>query len=337
VVIEGCGPRSILKKVGNSDAPVLITQGSPSLTRLSTNDNPESVGFTLRDFQIDGSWKDLDKQIIAGAFLSMSASTVRNLFIKNVYGAGLVTSGGNTAPMYGMESTIDHIRIELCGKDGWDVAGPHDSTVDNFIIIDSGQLQNNTYYGIHSYSTMNMRGNALHVWHRSTSLRNKYAFFAESWGDDIANSHFEGAEEAQLVITGQNCEYSNCKAYANWSSTDGFSNVIIRGTNNRFIGSVGGPGEPGGKCIGVKLGDGTAGEYAANCYVNVTCINTVLGGVDFTHESGHNMVFLTGFTSGLGYAGTPETKGTSFLLSTLPDDNVLYWAGDKRPAGAWGG
>lgn len=334
LIMIGAGRLTTLTKVKGDVKPLMVSKGNPTLDGVTSNTNPESQNIFLSSFKVALGWKAEGTQVTCGLLLSTSGSTIRDIDISDAYGIALATSGGNTLPTFGMENTFENIRIDTCGMHGWKSSGPHDSVVKNVIIIDSGQLSNNTYYGIWLLSSMNMRGDSLHVWHRAESLRNKYACLAESWGDDIVNSHFEGAYEAQLVITGQNNQYSNCKAYANWNPNPGYSNVVIRAPNNRYIGTCGGPGEGKADCFGVALGDGTEGEYAANCYVNITVNNTKLGGVDFTHEAGHNQVFLSGFcnnTTNVAFAGNLNAKGTSYLLSTVPEYLFQYFAGDKKP------
>lgn len=196
-------------------------------------------------------------------------TTVESVRIKNVRARGMKTEWTDGA--VSMEGHFRDIVIDTVGENGWHFAGPHDSNVEDVIIIDAGQNADNTYNGLligsgGGASSGNGRFYNIHIWHRA-GVANRCAYGLNSGGiNEFVSSHFEGCRVNAAFRTMD--IVSACRIYNVFGPNGGSmvhllgSDVVIKGTIFQTPEGAAHPNAadaPNPDCFAIYLGVGFGG------------------------------------------------------------------------------
>ncbi|EFM3788011.1 endo-N-acetylneuraminidase domain protein [Escherichia coli MP021561.2] len=207
----------------------------------------------------------------------------------------------------GMEGSFSKIVIDKSGEDGWRFAGPHDSVVNDVIIISSGQKTASTYSGLW-IEKGNARWSGIHCWTSASDLRSKYALKVSrpAEGNEFNTSHFEGADTNVFVEANNFTLSESCKVYYPWAG----SNIVLLGSNPRISCYIGeeykGIGLP--LSTGITFGGGFGGVSGA--VIDVIANGQDQNAVYFGDSAGYNSVRVRGYsvaTTPTAFDGTPHS------------------------------
>lgn len=307
VYLKGRGRGVTTLKLANGvNADLLM--GQDAYSYFGTTNNLGISNFGLEDLTLDGNRANNSN----GSCVALYGYKFffKRVEVLNSPLFGIRTDGGQIVPR-AMESHWDDILIDTTGNHGIFANGPHDSMLNNVVVIDAGQLGDNGYYGIYFGPTMNARCSALHTWHTSNVANRVYAGFVDEGGSsDIVNSHFEGARTVNAVFHGTGTQTSNCRFYASY----GPDTVAIRAPEVRLHGYVsGGVAGPGNGNRGVILGYAPS-DNVSFCDIDVYVHQCAAGAVAFNNSQGNNDVRVRGYADGAGsygFVGTP-ISGSDF-------------------------
>ena len=304
-----------LKAGTNAD----LFYGETSYINFNTTNTPGDDGITLRDMWLDGNTTNFTSGTGGnGIFLYGSSPIFENLYITNMRYNGMRTNytgfgSGQASPPSGMEGYFRHITISRTGRHGFDFTGPHDSTIDTVITIDTSLEVNAGYSGIYIGGTSNGNGNGqllnCHTWHNSTvPNRSRFGLHLDSSGGpcNIVNCHFEGSYDANVYVNQSYNQFSNCRIYNPWNGV----NVVIKQPFNIMMGCLltYDPAISRPNCIGIKIGEGPA-DNSSGCIIDVMAIDQRNGLVDFTYEDGQNNISVRGYNNaGTAIIGTPANN-----------------------------
>lgn len=303
VYMQGAGVNATTLKLKNGANNDLLV----GLNAYSEFASPSGTGgitdFSLEDMTIDGNSSNQTGGscvVVFGYHFSFS-----NLYIKNCYLYGIRSSFQDFAGGGSMESYFNNITIDTTGSHGWWFDGPHDSMINNVVIIDAGQAVDNTSYGMFIDTHGNARISSLHTWHRSSvTNRTAYQFYDSAGGSNISTSHFEGSRNAPVRLNGIHTQLDSSNSYYSaWNANA--SQIEIAGSNNtvkgHIFGSIYVPGTP--DTYGVQLLNSTSGNN-----IDLIVTDTVLGSARFVSDGGLNTIRINGAqATGPGYSGTPST------------------------------
>ncbi|WGG56827.1 glycosyl hydrolase family 28-related protein [Enterobacter roggenkampii] len=210
-------------------------------------------------------------------------------------------------PDGGMEGSFSKIVIDKSGGDGWRFAGPHDSVVNDVIIISSGQKTASTYSGLW-IEKGNARWSGIHCWTSASDLRSKYALKVSrpAEGNEFNTSHFEGADTNVFVEANNFTLSESCKVYYPWAG----SNIVLLGSNPRISCYIGeeykGIGLP--LSTGITFGGGYGGVSGA--VIDVIANGQDQNAVYFGDSAGYNSIRVRGYstsTTPTALDGTPHS------------------------------
>lgn len=214
----------------------------------------------------------------------------------------------------GMEGSFSKIVIDKSGEHGWRFAGPHDSVVDDVIIISSGQKASATYNNLW-IEKGNARWSQIQTWTSSNDLRAKYSLHIgrAAEGNEFSLSHFEGANTNVYVEGNNNVIDDSCRVYYPWNGI----NIQLAGSSCIIEPKLGeeykGIGLPLAKGI---VMDGTYGG-PSNCHINVMANGQDAGAIDMAGSGGGNLIRVRGYNgnaSSVAYLGSPTTTDTVDLV-----------------------
>lgn len=301
IMLVGEGRTSSIKLMNGTNDNLI--EGYQSSTLWGTNSSGGLTHYGITNLELDGNRANNT----LGSCLAVYGQEpyLLNFMIKNAPEYGMRTEWYDGGDTYGMEGYISNVKIDTCGKHGWWNKGPHDTTAISVIVIDAGQLANNTYDGILCEGNSNCRFLACHVWSRGTTAnRHRYAINDSSGGNEFISCHFEGAYSANVYANAQNSVYSACRIYAAWNGV----NVIIKQPTTMDGCLILDPGSGRPSCKGIILGE-VAGDNASACFLDIISSGQALGVIDFTNSDGSNNIVVRGFnTAGVAYVGTPTTS-----------------------------
>ena len=253
-----------------------------------------------------------------GIFLYGSSPIFENLYITDMLYNGMRTNytgygAGQASPASGMEGYFRHITISRVGNHGFDFTGPHDSTIDTVITIDTSQSVNAGYSGIYVGGVPNGNGNGqllnCHTWQNSwVRNRSRFGLHLDSSGGpcNIVNCHFEGSYDANVYVNQSYNQFSNCRIYNPWNGV----NVVIKQPFNIMTGCLltYDPTISRPNCIGIKMGEGPA-DNSSGCIIDVMAIDQQNGLIDFTYEDGQNNISVRGYNNaGTALVGSPASN-----------------------------
>jgi hypothetical protein len=307
VYLKGAGRGNTILKLKNS-ANVDVLYGLNAYTLFGTLSTGGIYDWGLSDLTIDGN--RANNTLGNGLAVYGYRYTLENVIIQNCAERGVRSEGGQPVAN-AMEATIRNVLIDTTGQQGAYFNGPHDSMIDNLIIIDAGQSANNSYDALFFDTYMNARVRAFHGWHRATvTNRVRAQFFDTAGTSNFTQSHFEGAYFANMILAGSNSSFDASNMYyAAWNGL----NVVIRGPGNTLMGVLMAASAGRPASVGVTLGFGSDNAGANKIDVNVW--SNFAGAVDFTHSTGNNSIRVSGYAaSGPKYLGTPAATDTVDLI-----------------------
>ncbi|HBM7633460.1 TPA: hypothetical protein LZ311_005631 [Enterobacter asburiae] len=207
----------------------------------------------------------------------------------------------------GMEGSFSKIVIDKSGEHGWRFAGPHDSVVNDVIIISSGQKTASTYSNLW-LEKGNARWSGIHCWTSADDLRSKYALKVSrpAEGNEFNTSHFEGADTNVFVEANNFTLSESCKVYYPWAG----SNIVLLGSNPRISCYIGeeykGIGLP--LATGITFGGGYGGVSGA--VIDVIANGQDQNAIYFGDSAGYNSIRVRGYTAATtptAFDGTPHS------------------------------
>lgn len=247
---------TILKAAPGSNASVITGYGAAGLFNYPTYSLTDGANnVVLKNFTIDGN---MPNNPTAGCGIAIWGYGMHfhNLYIRNCRHDGMRTQWGDGS--VSMEGTFRDIVIDGVGYHGWRFNGPHDSFVENLMVIDASQAADNGFNGIQVDPFGNGRFINAHVWHRSTTTNRCWAAFSSSGGCEVEASHFEGCRTQQVRHNGAGDRISGSLVYAPFG-VNGTALVVFNGGSNQHIGnrySCGlGDGFTNDEVYGMQFGD----------------------------------------------------------------------------------
>jgi len=254
----------------------------------------------LSDLTLDGNMANQS----AGSCLVVYGYhyTLQNLAIKNCKQYGIRSMYVDYAGVGSMESFLSNVLIDTTGAHGFWFNGPHDSVIDDLIVIDASQTTDNAYYGVFADTYGNARWSAFHGWHRAgVSNRTAHQLYDSVGASNFTNSHFEGSHLSPLYLGGSHTQLDNSNTvYSAWDI--GANHIDVAGSNNTIFGQILGtssvPGFPA--TYGIGLIGGAAGNI-----IDLGITGVKNGALNSVSSGGFNTIRINGAVStGPGYTGS---------------------------------
>lgn len=311
--------RSTIKAPAGSNSNVITGKDAAALIATPPPTNSLDAGANrviIQDIALDGN--TANNTAGCGLMIWGCAMTLMEVDIRNCSHDGMHTAW-NTGWMP-MEGTFSNISIDNVGYHGWRFDGPHDSQVENLVIVDASQSIDNGFMGVLIGLNTWMataRFYNLHVWHKSTSTNRCFAAVQSNGGCEFIASHFEGCRTNQLRHMGQNDRVVASKIYAPFSA-DGTALVVFNGNLNHHIGNEyhsGNGTETNEKVFALQIGE-----------ANTAASNLVAEGMflGFSTKTPFNFVNSVGGNriTGRGYAASGGA--TAFSGTIQSTDEIDY-------------
>lgn len=294
------------KWVGESSKTACIKLKNGTNNKLITSSNADDIW--LESLKLDGN----STGNTAGDTLTVIGAhpTLIDLTVVNSAANAIVTNwAGPSFRSTGSEGHFSHITIDSSQKSGWLHSGPSDSHFDDIIIIDPGQLADNSYYGLYldpAGTGSNGRFNNLHHWTRSNATKIALAgVYVGFGGSTFTNCHFEGGY-LPLSIAANFQSFASCHYYA------------PRGSYAVSIGAA----------VSSVYLDGVAGDTFYSANPNYTAINLAGAGNIINLVVGGKINAINFNDSGTGgnqirIGGYLDTGGSVYTGTYASDDNIL--------------
>ncbi|WP_324710394.1 hypothetical protein [Pseudomonas citronellolis] len=153
-----------IKLLNGINATMLKTSGYDAAAGSNAN---LDMTFSLRGIRFDGNRANNTD----GDGLNIYAHSFRieDVAVINVAMHGIQSEWGAAGePVAGLEAFISDIVVDTVGGHGWWWRGPHDAQVSKVVLIDCGQLTDNTYCGWYMSGANNggLRAYNIHPWKR---------------------------------------------------------------------------------------------------------------------------------------------------------------------------
>ncbi len=301
-IIEGNGPgKTILKLKDTTNDYLLYGSGSDAL--WGTNTDAGISNYQIRNLTLDGNLAN-NAAGLDGIAVYGQKPIIENVYIKNCKRYGMRTEWYQFGEAeFGMEGSFRHIIIDNIGQHGWLNKGPHDSVIDDVVIIDASQTTDNTYDGYRLENMGNARHRAVHVWNRSTATKfHRYAMAITGGQSEFTSCHAEGAKTANLYVSAVRQQFKNMQVYA----PRGGKNVHFMAGAQMFSGYLGTKVAGSAAPVGITFGE--LGTTVGNCIIDAIVADQDAGIVDFTYSAGLNNITVRG-THNTGmpqYIGAPN-------------------------------
>lgn len=238
--LYGLGKSSILRRIDNGTKSVINGINSESLWGYTGTGATEfAYNFDLHDLVIDGNVDGSTTPFassLTGHGVAIWGSRYRmyNLDIINCAEYGMRTEYKDQnldylAPWF--ESTIYSIRINNCGKTGWECNGPHDAAIHDVGIINGSRLGNGLYDGFHVGTQMSGNIGNLHVSNAEdntgtgSSVRHRYAGNIEGPCRFYGGTTFEGSIDCVRINASSVQFDESCTFYIPWG--DGSNGTVM--------------------------------------------------------------------------------------------------------------
>lgn len=294
-----------LKSGSNTD----LIYGANSDALWGTGSGSGVAGVGLFELTLDGNRAG---NVVSGSCIAIYGEELyfQNIWVTGARDHGIRTEWADADSTFGMEAHYINVRIDGCGKHGWWNNGPHDAVTINAIVIDASMNTDKTYDGIHIGPRMAGRFIGCHVWNRAASFRHSYALNIEGggYGNEFIGCHFEGAWNANVGIFCQrNIFDDSCRFYSAWNGVNIYMGLTA--TLNTIKGQLDGPRSGRPASAGIVFGS-VAGDYIADNYIDVKCINQEAGNFSFTtYDGGNNKIRAQCYnTTSATINGVPNTN-----------------------------
>lgn len=256
IVLRGAGLRAtVLKKAPQTSAyPILKSPGYDPPTGEPT----PTYAWSLQNISLDGN---RDAGALGNGIQAYSSGfNMFNVSIYNCSGLGLLSAFHPDEPPAGdtLEAQLLNVWVHHCTGGGiyWD--GPKDSHWANIVVYlcgppgSSGSTTKGVEVADHSHGLRVSNG---HVW----GLNHRIAWYFNCNGPSLVNCTGEGAEQAQLVVVGND-------------------SVVVGG---KFFAM-----RPDNQTVGIEIGDAASGFSTAGTFINTKIINCELGALKFVNDAG---------------------------------------------------
>lgn len=236
----GAGRATRFKLIAGSNKSVIYGVNSDALWGYAGADATEFVyNADIHDFVIDGGVDGVTVPFstsLSGHGMSIwgNRNRIYNIDICNCaeYGIRSEYKDQNLDYLaYFFENTMYSIRINNCGKTGWECNGPHDAAIHDVGIINASRLGNALYDGFHAGAQMSGNIGNMHVSNGEDntgtgySIRHRYAGNIEGPCRFYGGTTFEGSQDCvRLASSGVQFDDS-CTFYIPWG--DGFNGTVM--------------------------------------------------------------------------------------------------------------
>lgn len=289
-----------MKWIGESSKSTIIKLKNSTNAGLVTSASSNIDDVYIQSIRFDGN----SANNTSGDTLTIKGCrpSLIDVIVINSAAQGIVTDWNiaNGARVTGCEGFFSHITIDSPQTNGWIHNGPSDSHFESVIIIDAGLKTNNTYYGLYlTTGPGNGRFFNCHTWNRDTTTNvATVSCYVQSSGNNFLGCHFEGGTTC-VTVAGNVNNFAGSAVYA----PRGTYSMQLLGSSNY---------------VGVQLGLNAASANPAYKGILLQGSNNIVeavnggngctqGAIDFTGDTGQNIVKLTGFqASGTVAFGTPN-------------------------------
>ncbi|QHJ80885.1 MAG: hypothetical protein [Bacteriophage sp.] len=236
----GAGRATRFKLIAGSNKSVIYGVNSDALWGYSGVDATEFVyNADIHDFVIDGGVDGVTvpfSTLLSGHGMSIwgSRNRIYNIDICNCaeYGIRSEYKDQNLDYLaYYFENTMYSIRINNCGKTGWECNGPHDAAIHDVGIINGSRLGNGLYDGFHAGTQMSGNIGNLHVSNAEdntgtgSAVRHRYAGNIEGPCRFYGGTTFEGSIDCVRINSSAVQFDDSCTFYIPWG--DGFNGTVM--------------------------------------------------------------------------------------------------------------
>ena len=309
----GAGVGLTTLKLKNTTNDYLI-YGAGSDALWGTNTDAGITNWGLRDMTLDGNLAN-NATGLDGIAVYGQKPIIENVYIKNCKRYGMRTEWYQYGEaVFGMEGLFRHIVIDTVGQHGWLNNGPHDSHIEDVIIIDPSQTTTNTYDGFYvdTYGAGHFYN--VHCWVRaSPTAVPRYAINLTGAGSELIGCIADTGATGNIYI-GPSSTY-NLISELRCTGARGGKNLIVRGNNNRISGYLA-PKNSGTAVVGITLGT-TGGDSVIGNIIDMVCAEQLGGVIDWTYTGGSNKVTVRGVqASGTSYIGSPGANDESDIRIT---------------------
>lgn len=307
VKLLGDGPRaSSLKLLAGTNAPLLKGEDFDTLTGTVSSAGIHS--FVIEDLRLDGN-ANTGGTNSHGIQIYGYGYWMNRVVIHHFKGRGLWTEwrGGSNSPGNdSMEAQVSNFKIHDCHGGGILHKGPHDSQFTMGIVYTCGDQTTNYQYGGTTYGIEVQNGggatmwNQVHVWGRI----HRFGWYINEGQQYLHNCQSEGAERAQVLLLGNDCELIGGNYFGARATGEGVGVQIGAAT------SMGDTGQ--------EATEGDARSPTAGTILNTRIQNTEICAIRVQKDGGQgkwNVLFYTA-NAAPAFAGNTPT-GTNELQVTL--------------------
>lgn len=254
VRLIGNSGRTTIYLLDGSDSAVIETEDFDTLLDSNTEDGPED--FALIGLRIDGNKTNqasVDPNTQNGINIYGSSFLLDDLLIQNCVG-GFIRSQWYQFGEPRMEATLRRVKGYNCGRHGLWFEGPHDSHLEDIVLVDASQETDDTYHGVLLSGYGSGRLVNVHCWHTSAATnRMNYAAAILSGSTELVACHLEGGRRC-LLIDADYVSVVASYAYANFGSDP---MVLIRGSHHQIQMRAVNLNDPAASCFQLgSSGDG---------------------------------------------------------------------------------
>lgn len=236
----GSGRCTVLKRLDGYVGDVIYGVNSDNLWSYTGVDASDfAYNFDFHDMVIDGNTDGVINKFSKantghGVAIWGSRYRMYNIDILNCAEKGMRTGYKDQnldylAPWF--ESTIYSLRINNCGKEGWDCNGPHDAAIHDIGIINGSRLGNGLYDGVVFGTQMSGNIGNMHVSNGEDlmgtgyQVRHRYAANIEGPCRFYGGTTFEGSINCVRIASSGVQFDESCTHYIPWG--DGYNGVVM--------------------------------------------------------------------------------------------------------------
>ncbi|WPM80993.1 glycosyl hydrolase family 28-related protein [Brucella pseudintermedia] len=303
-----------------------IIKAEPSMTGglIQGKDLLSLIGTEVYDINAGASQVQISDLTLMGAGVNNNpdqlgiaiwgyATNVQRVNIRFFSSHGMLTEWTDGA--VSMEGTFRDIVIFSVGQHGWSFSGPHDSYIENVMIIDASQRQNFGWNGVY-IGKGNGRWINCHVWHTSTTAARCDIGFRSNGANELVACHLEGCR-VQLWHAGDGDRVVACNFYASFGNNGDALVLFIGNANQHSACRYENLPLPASDARGVQFGFSGSHAPALNSVDTSFFSNfKTYGAISFVNSGGSNRIINC-----FGYC---ESGGTTSVGSPTSSDFIQY-------------
>ena len=242
-----------------------------------------------------------------------------HVYVKDAKGHGFRCEWGQYGePRLGMEAAIGVVKVDRCGRHGMWFKGPHDTMIDELIVIDASREADGAYCGFRNDGFGSGMMKFFHGWHTAAAT-NRVAYQIDASNFTFMSVECEGGR-AQIRSRG-NCGFMSGVAYAPYSLAP---QIVLDGARNtgelEFTDSAAYP-----RPVVLAVGVSTAVERnQIRLVYGLQGSGTAHDLIQFGTDNGGNSFELHGgnASSAQAYSGTVASS-TELKISQAYTDNIF--------------